>query len=182
MKLGLAVLRLVLGALFIGHGAQKLSGSFGGHGPEGTGAAFESLGLKPGKPLAMAAGANEAAGGALVGLGLFTPLGASLISSTMLTAIWTAHRKQGVWAASGGYEYNLVILAAVFALSDLGPGDLSLDAARGSEMHGLAWALLQLAAAAAGSAAVIGLGKREVGGEPAASDEGQAGPGDPATA
>ena len=46
MKLGLSLLRLILGGLYIGHGAQKLFGSFGGHGPDATGAIFESLGLR----------------------------------------------------------------------------------------------------------------------------------------
>ena len=41
------VVRGVLGPLFVGHGAQKLFGSFGGHGLDGTGGFFESLGLIP---------------------------------------------------------------------------------------------------------------------------------------
>lgn len=40
MDLGLLILRLVFGALFIGHGTQKLFGWFGGHGPSGTGGSF----------------------------------------------------------------------------------------------------------------------------------------------
>ena len=48
--------RLLIGGLFIGHGTQKLFGWFGGHGPEGTGQFFESLGLRPGKQNAIAAG------------------------------------------------------------------------------------------------------------------------------
>jgi putative oxidoreductase len=46
MTLGLLVLRIVVGALFVGHGAQKLLGFFGGHSLDGTGAFFESLGLR----------------------------------------------------------------------------------------------------------------------------------------
>ncbi len=164
MKLGLALLRLVLGGLFVGHGAQKLWGKFGGHGPEGTGQFFESLGLKPGKPMAIAAGAAEAGGGTLVALGLATPVGSMLISSTMITAILRAHRENGVWVTSGGFEYNLVILAALFALSDVGPGDLSLDEAFGTDMKGTRWALLQLALAGAGSFAAMQLGSSQVGG------------------
>ena len=48
MNLGLLVVRLAVGMLMMGHGAQKLFGSFGGHGPAGTGGFFESLGLTPG--------------------------------------------------------------------------------------------------------------------------------------
>ena len=50
MKLGFAVLRVVVGGLFMGHGLQKLIGAFGGHGLEGTAKGFESLGLRPGRP------------------------------------------------------------------------------------------------------------------------------------
>ena len=48
MSVVMAVLRLVIGLLFVGHGAQKLFGAFGGHGPEGTGQFFEQVGLPAG--------------------------------------------------------------------------------------------------------------------------------------
>ena len=60
MKLGLTVMRGVIGTLFIGHGTQKLFGWFGGHGPEGTGQFFESLGLRPGARHARAADVRQA--------------------------------------------------------------------------------------------------------------------------
>ena len=80
MKLGLALLRSIIGVLFMGHGLQKLAGWFGGHGLDGTGQFFESLGLRPGRRHATAAGAAETAGGALLAAGLLTPLGATLIT------------------------------------------------------------------------------------------------------
>ncbi len=150
-----------MGTLFMGHGLQKLAGWFRGHGLEGTGQFFEGLGLRPGKVHAGAAGVAETAGGALVATGLFTPLGASLLSGTMITAIRKVHLPKGPWASEGGYEYNLVLLAIVFALSDLGPGEWSLDAALGSRRAGLGWAFAQLAAGAAGSTAAIVLGERQ---------------------
>jgi putative oxidoreductase len=55
MKLGLTLFRAVLGATMFAHGAQKLFGWFGGHGPEATGQAFEGIGLKPGKRAALIA-------------------------------------------------------------------------------------------------------------------------------
>src|SRR5919202_1418937 len=106
MELGLLVLRLVVGALFVGHGAQKLFGSFGGHGLDGTGGFFESLGLRPGRHMAAAAGLNELVGGTLIVLGLLAPLGALLIVATMVVAIATVHAAKGLWATDGGYEYN----------------------------------------------------------------------------
>ncbi len=63
MNLALLVLRVVVGALFVGHGARKLFGWFGGHGPDGTGRYFESVGLARGRALAILAGASEVIGG-----------------------------------------------------------------------------------------------------------------------
>src|SRR5947209_1014550 len=145
MKLGLTLLRAVLGALFVGHGTQKLFGWFGGHGPDGTAQMFESIGLRPGRRHAMAAGASEAGGGVLVGLGLFTPLGAAAIIGTMATAIRTVHFKNGPWVTNGGYEYNLALIAAMVTLADIGPGDVSLDRLLGTEVSGPVVALLALA-------------------------------------
>ena len=58
---GLLAMRLTTGGLLAGHGAQKLFGSFGGYGLEGTGGWLESLGLKPGKTWAAMAGLAQAA-------------------------------------------------------------------------------------------------------------------------
>ena len=66
MRLGNLILRTTVGAFFVGHGTQKLFGWFGGHGLDATAQAFESLGLRPGRPNAIAAGAAEAGGGALL--------------------------------------------------------------------------------------------------------------------
>jgi putative oxidoreductase len=173
MKLGLALLRIIVGGLFIGHGLQKLAGKFGGHGLEGTGQAFESLGLSPGKTHAFVAGAAETGGGALIAAGALTPLGASLLTGTMATAIQTVHGAKGPWATEGGYEYNLILLATVFAITDAGPGSWSLDATRGRERWGTTYALAQLAAGLAGSAAAIAYGRSQSAPEaaPAAPEE-----------
>jgi putative oxidoreductase len=160
VKVGTALLRSIVGVLFIGHGLQKLAGWFGGYGLKGTGAAFESMGLRPGRAHAAAAGTSETVGGALLAGGLLTPLGASLLSGTMLTAIRKVHFAKGVWVSNGGYEYNLVLLAIVFALTDLGPGEWSLDRVLGTRRSGPSWALAQLAAGAVGSAAAVAIGVR----------------------
>lgn len=151
MKLGLTVLRGVVGGLFVGHGAQKLFGWLGGHGLEGTGNFFESIGLRPGRRHAMAAGAAEAGGGALLALGFLTPAAAATLTGVMATAIRRVHLKNGLWSTDGGYEYNLVLMAAVLALADLGPGQLSLDHALGTEVKGPLVALLALAGGVAGA-------------------------------
>jgi len=151
MKIGRLFLRLVVGGLFVGHGTQKLFGWFGGHGLDATAGAFEQMGMRPGRRNAIAAGAAEAGGGALLALGLETPLAASVLTATMLTAIQRVHGSKGPWVTDGGYEYNLVLIAAVLALAEVGPGGLSLDAARGKERSGSHWALAALLTGAAGS-------------------------------
>jgi putative oxidoreductase len=152
MKIGRLLLRLTVGGFFVGHGTQKLFGWFGGHGLEATGGFFEQLGLRPGKRHATAAGLAEAGGGALLAVGLATPVAASLITATMLTAIQRVHLSKGPWASDGGYEYNVVLIAAALALAEVGPGELSLDAALGTERSGPGWALAALLAGAAGAA------------------------------
>jgi putative oxidoreductase len=147
--------RATIGLLFVGHGTQKLFGWFGGGGLEGTGGFFEQLGFRPGRRYALAAGAAEAGGGLLFALGAATPLGAAAVSGSMITAIKTVHWEKGVWVSAGGYEYNLVLLAAVFGLTENGPGQWSIDGALGRSRWGTGWALAALAAGAAGSAAVL---------------------------
>jgi putative oxidoreductase len=153
MKIGRLLLRITVGGFFFGHGTQKLFGWFGGHGLDATAQMFEGLGMRPGRRNALAAGAAEAGGGAALALGLATPLAAGAITSVMLTAINRVHLKNGPWATNGGYEYNVVLIAAVLALAEVGPGELSLDHALGQERSGPGWALL---AAAIGVAGAIG--------------------------
>jgi putative oxidoreductase len=54
---------------------------------------------------------------------------------------------------NGGYEYNIVLIAAVLALVEVGPGELSLDHLLGNERSGPGWTLLALALGVAGAAA-----------------------------
>ncbi|MGD0084479.1 MAG: DoxX family protein [Acidimicrobiales bacterium] len=125
-KLGLLVARLVLGGYLGAHGAQKLFGSFGGRGLEGTAAGFEFIGLRPGKMFAAAAGASEFGGGLLTATGIAYPLGPVMIMGTMAVAS-TTHRKNGPFSTDRGYELPLTNLAAAAALAAAGqPGALRL--------------------------------------------------------
>jgi putative oxidoreductase len=144
MKFGRLILRLIVGGYFVGHGTQKLFGWFGGYGPEGTGQFFESIGLRPGKRHAVAAGAAEAGGGALLLAGAATPVAASVLTATMLTAINRVHLKNGPWVSNQGYEYNLVLIAVAIALAETGPGSPSIDDAIGATWHGPKWAVRSL--------------------------------------
>jgi putative oxidoreductase len=153
MKIFRLLLRVVVGALFVGHGSQKLFGLFGGGGLKATAEGFEQMGMRPGMAHAIAAGTAETGGGALLTVGYLTPVGAASIVATMLTAIHRVHLANGPWVTKGGYEYNLVLILSLLTLVEIGPGPLSLDALKGQERKGDLWAFASLAAASAGSAA-----------------------------
>src|SRR5829696_814386 len=150
MDLALIVLRLVVGLLFVGHGAQKLFGVFGGGGLDGTTQMFDKIGLRPGWLHARASGTAEFAGGALLALGLFTPFAAAALIAVMTAAVLTVHAPNGIWNTNQGYEFNLVMAATVFALAGIGVGSWSLDNAFGFDLHGVIWAIAALAAGVIG--------------------------------
>src|SRR5919199_901866 len=150
MDLGRVLVRVAVGGTFVVHGTQKLFGWFGGYGPDGTGQFFESLGLRPGRRHAVAAGATETTGSVLLALGFATPAAAAGLTAVMITALRTAIWKDGIKPATG--EFEVLLAASALAIADMGPGDVSLDAALGQERHGAGWALAALGAGAAGSA------------------------------
>jgi len=146
MDAGLLLARLVFGGLFAAHGSQKLFGWFGGYGLEGTGGFFESLGFRPGRLFAAAAGGSELTGGLLLALGLLGPIGGALMLSVMIVAIVTVHWHNGVFATGNGVELPLLYATVAVALAFTGPGALSLDALLGL---GALWTPQVIAAALA---------------------------------
>lgn len=128
VALGLLLVRVVIGVLFMGHGAQKLFAWFGGYGPKGTGGWMDSIGIKPGVFMAVLAGLMELGGGVLFAAGLFTPVAGVLLALIMLGAIVKVHAKNGIWSTANGYEYPLVLLAVAIGIALIGAGDYSLDA------------------------------------------------------
>src|SRR5215204_1926687 len=122
IDVGLLVLRLVLGVIFIGHGAQKLFGSFGGPRISGFAKMLEQLGVKPAKPMAILAGLAEFVGGILVILGFLTPLAALALIGVMIVAVLTVHLKNGFFNTNGGYEFNLALAGIAFTLLIVGAG------------------------------------------------------------
>ena len=153
MEAGLLLIRVVLGGIMAVHGAQKLSGWFGGHGLSGTAGWLESMGLRPARVYAAVNGLAELGGGALLILGLLTPLGAAAIAGVMFVAIATVHWKNGFFNSSGGYEFNLLIVATAVGLAMTGPGTISIDDLAGWSLAGPEWGLaaLGISAVAAGS-------------------------------
>src|SRR5215213_8056606 len=153
MDLGRLLLRLTIGTTFVVHGTQKLFGWFGGYGPDGTGQFFESIGIRPGRRNAVAAGATETGCGVLIAAGLATPAAAAGLTGVMITALRTAIWKDGIKPATG--EFETLLAASALALAETGPGALSLDAALGFDHKGTGWMLAALGAGAAGSALVL---------------------------
>ncbi|WP_156464662.1 DoxX family protein [Aeromicrobium sp. Root495] len=127
------VLRVVLGVTFVLHGWNH---GFGGGGIEGTAGWFESIGLRPARVHALVSTYLEIAAGLALVVGLFTPLAASAAIGVMLTAFVTVHARNGFFIFKDGYEYVLVIVAALVALATIGPGRMSLDHALGTHWHG----------------------------------------------
>lgn len=159
MEYGLLLLRLFVGAAFIGHGTQKLFGWFGGYGPQGTGTFFGSLGYRSPVVLAVVAGLCEVVGGILLLLGLAVPVAAYLIAVVMLNAIITVTwGKDGLWKGS---ELELLFLVAAISLAITGPGRFSLDRAIGwdDNISGLAWGAAALSAALVVSFVTTSLGR-----------------------
>lgn len=157
MQAGLALLRVVNGGVMAGHGLQKLKGWFGGGGLDATAAGFEHLGLRPGRRNAMLAGATETASGAMMLLGAFTPLASAATTGLMTVAIKKVHGPNGLWVTKGGFEYNLTLIAASFALADAGPGALALDGSLLKRRTGLGWAVAQLVVGVGTAIAVMAL-------------------------
>lgn len=127
-NLALLFLRLIVGALFVGHGTQKAFGWFGGVGFKGMAGWLDSLGLKPARLYAAFAAAFETLAGLLLIFGVDTWLGALMIVTVMLVAIKTVHLAKGVWNSNGGFEYNLTLIAVALLLAATGPGAYTLPA------------------------------------------------------
>lgn len=155
--LGLLLLRLGTGGVLAAHGAQKLFGWFGGHGIAGTGQFMESVGYRPGKVSAMAAGLAEAGGGTLLALGLATPAAGAAAAGAMAGAA-SVHAPNGFFNQEGGYEYAASLGLTAAGLAVTGPGRLSLDHAMGHTVD-RGW-MVPFAFAATGLATAVTVGLR----------------------
>jgi putative oxidoreductase len=130
LSLGLLLLRLAVGIVFIAHGWNHI---FGGGKIAGTGRWFDSLGMRPGIMHAWTASVTELGAGALLVLGLLTPLAGAGVVGVMLVAWITNHRKNGffIFRPGEGYEYVMILTFCGLALSATGAGKWSVDNAIG---------------------------------------------------
>ena len=145
---GTTILRLVLGAIFFAHGAQKMLGWFGGYGFTSTMGFFTNVMHIPAL-FAFLAIAAEFFGGLGLILGFLTLIAALGVFSTMIVAIAMVHHQVGFFmnwtgAQKGeGYEYHLLVLAVTVFLMIRGAGSYSMD--RLLSLPGKSTARVQLA-------------------------------------
>jgi putative oxidoreductase len=163
MNLGLLVLRLVCGGVFVWYGAERLG--WGGRRAAPVGTAHAAP-LRRGWPTTLVA-TLELGGGVLLALGLITSFAALFLSAAVMVGVLVAMAQREVRAD----ELTLLLLAVPFALAALGPGEWSLDDPLGFDWLGAGWALLQLGIAwVVAVAAAVAAGRDEpgtVGGGPA---------------
>ncbi|MFF0065681.1 DoxX family protein [Streptomyces sp. NPDC005279] len=123
---GLLLLRLTVGLIMAGHGAQKLFGMFGGPGLDATGKGFAALGYEPGVFFAGLTGVSELLGGLGLALGLLTPLASAAVFGVMVNAM-VVGADHGLWADRGGIEFPMTLAVVALTVAAVGPGSLALD-------------------------------------------------------
>ncbi|MFA1542626.1 DoxX family protein [Actinomadura monticuli] len=148
----LLLVRVVVGITMIAHGLNHWRG--GGR-IEGTARWFSGLGLRHGTLQAWMSVVTEIGAGALLVIGLLTPLACAAVISVMLVAGILAHRPNGFFVFKEGYEYVLVLAVASLALALLGPGRWSVDDAAGIVLDGWAGGGVALGVAVAATAGLL---------------------------
>lgn len=151
--IGLLVLRLALGGAFVVHGLQKVFGLFGGPGIDGFAQYLQSTGFREARILAWVTGVTELGGGALLILGLFTPLAAAGVLGVMANVIALKYR--GGFFAPNGVELEAAYAAMAFGVLFAGPGRAALDYNRSWFRHPLLSGFICLVIAAGATAATL---------------------------
>ena len=129
INIGLTILRLVIGAVFVAHGGQKLF-VFGFDGVTG---AFAGMGIPMAGILGPFVAFVEFFGGLALVTGLLTRLASLGLASTMIVAILTVHLPAGFFAPQG-VEFPLTLLGGSLLLALTGAGRWSIDALIGSRV------------------------------------------------
>lgn len=146
------LLRTVVGGTILAHGWNH---AFGGGKLPGTARWFESIGIRPGRVHALFATAVELGAGALLILGILTPVAAAGVVGSMTVALVANHLRNGffIFRPGEGYEYVLNLIIAACAVGALGGGTISVDGAVGLELGG--WLGIAITTIAGGSGAAL---------------------------
>ena len=116
----LAVLRIVVGLLFLEHGTAKLFGF-----------PITPPGMpSPLPPLILASAIIELVAGFLITIGLFTRVAAFIASGEMAVAYWMSHAPQSPWPIANMGELAIVYCFVFLYLAAAGAGAWSVDSAR----------------------------------------------------
>jgi putative oxidoreductase len=162
IDLALLALRVTVGAVMIAHGYNHI---WGPGTITGTAQWFESIGMKPPLLQAWLASITELGAGAMLVVGLLTPLASAGVIGVMAVAWIVAHRTNGffIFKPGQGWEYVMVLLLVAVAIATLGPGAWSLDEALDltDDLTGWAGLFLSLAAGLGGATALLATCWRE---------------------
>jgi putative oxidoreductase len=124
VNIGLLILRVIVGIVFVAHGAQKVFV----WGIDGVTAGFAGMGVPAPAVVATLVAFGELLGGVALIAGVLTRLASLGLAIIMVGAVTLAHLPAGFFAPEG-YEFTLTLAAASLALMFAGAGQLSVDAA-----------------------------------------------------
>ncbi|WP_020498082.1 DoxX family protein [Sciscionella marina] len=157
---GLLVLRIVVGLTVGAHGLQKIFGLFGGPGINGFSMYLGQMGFGHTTVLAYVTGWSELVGGALLVLGLLTPLGAAAVLGVLGNALYMKAGTGFFTSATGGFEYELVLAASALALLFTGPGRVAMDLGRAWHRKPTAWGILGVLLAVVATVLIFVFGRK----------------------
>lgn len=152
LNLGLLIIRIAVGLTIATHGLNKI---FGGGKIAGTSAWFASIGMRAPTLNAWMAALTEIGGGALLALGLLTPLASGGLIAVMMVAMITSHIRNGWFIFKpngGGVEYVVVLALVSLGIAVTGPGEWSIDDSLKIHWLGTTGLLIALIAGLGGAA------------------------------
>ncbi|HVW40483.1 MAG TPA: DoxX family protein [Amycolatopsis sp.] len=156
LDFGLLILRIVLGGTLGAHGLQKVFGLFDG---PGIGEFARILGdqgyTSQTTVLAWVGGVTEIAGGALLILGLFTPVAAGALLAISANAVYLTHTEGFFQHGEQGYEYHVALAGIALALLFTGPGRISFDVNTPWRRRPVPWGIVFVILAAAAVAVLV---------------------------
>lgn len=157
LDFGLLILRIVLGGTMLGHGLQKLLGVFGGPGIDGFAGALGAFGFTSyTTALSWITALTETIGGALLIVGLFTPLAAAGLLGVAASVVYVKF-SGGFFGPPQGFEYELLLATSAFVLLFTGAGRLSVDVHTPWRRKPMPYAVLGVLIAAAACVVILGI-------------------------